>query len=94
MNDEFEPDVPPQESTQYVHKLHHPRKQDRKPYFEIAEQADGTWAWCLWASNGIALAESGRKFPRKNECAVSCSKLMENLGKEPQIFIRENAHKK
>ena len=46
------------------------QKQERKPFIEMAEDADG-WHWCLWSGNGRMMARNAIAFPERKQCLGS-----------------------
>lgn len=62
----------------------------RKPFFEVAQDDQGQWHWCLWSSNGRQLAVNANSFPRRSDCTNSIIALKNSVGPECTIAV---AHK-
>lgn len=73
-----EPQLPP--TVQTVQKP----KSD--PWFEIAQDAEGRWHWCLWSPNGRPLAISATLYERDKDCVTAAKSLAKHVVAAKEVF--------
>jgi len=66
-------------------------KQNRVPWFEMAQDAEKQWHWCLWSTNGRAIALNPQGFLRRNDCAANIQAVREAMkrGDSPIVIAHE-----
>lgn len=42
-------------------------KQERNPFWEVANDEKGEWSWVLWSANGREMARSSITYPRRKD---------------------------
>lgn len=59
----------------------------KSPWFELSEDEDGEWYWCLWASNGRQMAISPTGYNQQADCRTAIESFNGLLGKKVKIAI-------
>lgn len=60
----------------------------KKPYFEVAKDAKGTWHWCLWSANGRMLATNAVQYERRNDCTKAIQSMLDALKEKVNVLVR------
>ena len=82
---ETEPDLEAEETVQTVQEEQ--TRSQREPYFEMAKDADGQWAWCLWSGNGRMMATSAITYTQANDCKSAIQTINGKLGGKLKIVV-------
>lgn len=61
----------------------------RTAYFEIAEDQDGAWHWCLWGGNGRCMARNAVAYSRKKD-AVQAIKILLKSAPTAKYIVKDN----
>ena len=73
------------ETVQTVQEEEKPKERD--PFFEIAEDDDGLFAWCLWSGNGRMLAQSAIGYKQVIDCRQAINTMNSLIAKKVSIVI-------
>jgi uncharacterized protein YegP (UPF0339 family) len=58
----------------------------RAPYFEMAQDEEGNWAWILWAPNGRPVAMNTNPFTHKHDAMKCIRDLCTKLSEKTKII--------
>lgn len=59
----------------------------RQPWFEMAQDEEGLWQWCLWSGNGRQMANSAIGYNQSSECKDAIKTFNGTLGAPLRIAV-------
>lgn len=55
-------------------------------WFEIAEDQQGRWHWCLWTTNGRPMARSGVAYERRKDVIAAVKLLRQHVAAARRVI--------
>ncbi len=59
----------------------------REPWYELAQDTEGQWHWCLWAGNGQQLACSPKGYTEKKH-AIQALRLVAPAANSAKVVAK------
>ncbi len=58
-----------------------------EPWYEVAQDQQENWHWCLWSVNGRPIARSGVAYQRKKDAVEAVRKLAATVGAARKVIF-------